>query len=208
MEVEVLPTDDCWINDSSANRDKNLNRKGLGIGRWEALNRSLLKFNLRDLDIDEGEVAHAELRLYGKALYAPCIAKAIQVGTDWNEESVTWNTQPPIYRSDGRYLIGETTNIPAELDWFSIPIDTFFVRRRWGRNLSLRLQGYEEAEDSYFYASDREEKGGAYAPRLILSTEAPAPPPPPEKPAVDWRMLLLPIGVAAVIAIAKKRWGR
>jgi len=207
MEVEVLPPDDCWINDFPENRDKNLNRKGLGIGRWEALNRSLLKFNLRDLDIEKDEVAYAELRLYGKALFTPCIAKAIQVSPSWNEESVTWNTQPSIYKSDGRYLMGETTNIPTELNWFSIPIDTFFVKRRWGRYLSIRLQGYEEAEDSYFYASDKEEKGGAYAPRLILSTESPAPPP-PEKPAIDWRMLLLPAGVAAVIAIAKKRWRR
>ena len=207
MEVEVLPTDDCWINNAPENRDHNFNRKGLAIGRWEDLNRSLLKFKLKGLDIDKDDVKYAELRLYGKALFTPCIARAIQVRSDWNEESVTWNTQPSIFKCDKRYLMGETTDIPTELNWFSIPIDVFFIKCRWGRNLSIRLQGYEEAEDSYFYASDKEEKKGKYAPRLILSTEAPKPPP-PEKPAVDWRMLLLPAGVAAVIAISKKRWRR
>ena len=200
MSVELTPTDDCWVNDFPENRDRNLDRKGLGIGRWEALNRSYLKFDLSKVPFAGEALKYAELRLYGKALFTPCLARVVQVSPAWNEETVTWNTQPSIYRSDGRYIMGETTEIPVEESWFSIPIDTFFVKRRWGRMLSMRIQGYEGAEDSYFYAYDKEEAGGTYAPRLFLSVAPPAPPkpPPPKPPWTGLASLAMGVGLLLV----------
>jgi len=172
MSVELVAVEDSWVNDFPDNRDANLNKMGLGIGRWNALNRSLVKFNLRDLPIAKEDVAAAEIRLYGRALYTPLVVEAHYTHTAWSETTVTWNNQPSptTYHWDDKAtsLMGKTTNVPTIEGWFSIPIEIAFIRLRWERYLSAILKGYEGPENSYCYAQDREAKKGVYAPKLIL----------------------------------------
>jgi len=174
--IELTAIADCWVN--SNNPDKNLNKNGLGVGRWIYLNRSLLAFDLRNILVDPAEISAAELRLYGKVLYTPLIVEAHYTATSWSETTVTWNNQPPPtkYHSpshpEGTSFMGSTTEVPSGAEgWFSLPIDIEFIQLRWGQKLWAILKGYEGAVDSYCYAEDREE--AAYAPRLILHTEAP-----------------------------------
>ena len=178
MSVELVAVEDCWVNDFPENRDRNLDKMGLGIGRWEALNRSYVKFDLSEVPFAREAVKYAELRLYGRALIKPCIVEAVHTWPSWREETLTWNTQPGTLKVDGKLVMGSTTDIPEEEGWFSVPIDLDFIYARWGRKLSIMLLGYEEPRDSYCYAYDKEEAGGAYAPRLIISTAPPKPPAP------------------------------
>jgi len=177
MSIELVAVEDSWVNDFPDNRDANLNRMGLGIGRWTALNRSFIKFNLRGLPVAKEDVVAAEIRLYGRALFTPLVVEAHYTHMAWSEATVTWNNQPSptTYHWDDKTtsLMGKTTNVPTTEGWFSIPIDIAFIRLRWERYLSAILKGYEDPDDSYCYAEDREAKKGVYAPRLVLYMEAP-----------------------------------
>jgi len=169
--VELTPIDDCWVHEGMP--DTNYNKKGLGIGRWVDLNRSLVMFLLEGLPISKDEVAKAELWLYGKAIHYPCIVEAHYSNWGWTEETVTWNTQPSLithhWDDKATSLIGSTTDIPTDTEgWYVVPLELEFIRLRWGRKLSMTLKGYEGAEDSYCYAEDKEASKGAYAPRLRL----------------------------------------
>ncbi len=164
---------DCWVNSNKP--DINRNKDGIGIGRLFYLNRALVGFDLDGLDINEEDVKSAEIRLYGKALRTPLIVEAHYTHTSWGETTITWNNQPPptTYHWDGgnTSLMGSTTNVPSAAEgWFSIPIEIAFIKNRWGRKLWAILKGYEGASDSYCYTEDRE--AGAYAPQLVLYTEA------------------------------------
>lgn len=188
--VTLTPTADCWVNDFPENLNHNFNGMGLGMGRWSALNRSLLKFDLENLPIAKEAVVSAELRLYGKSIVSPCIVEAIYTANGFNESLVTWNNQPlpTTYHWDGEgSLMGSTTNIPLAEGWYAVPLNPVFIKHRWNRNLFIILKGHEAAEDSYCYAYDREEEAGAFAPQLVLYTEAAPPPPPP--PSVGWLAL-------------------
>lgn len=109
--VELVVIEDGWV--SEANPGTNYNRKGLGIGRWKYLNRSLLKFDL-DIDVEEEEIKEAELRLYGKALFTPLVVEAHYTATGWSEATVTWNNQPPptTYHWDGEGPDGKHNRHP------------------------------------------------------------------------------------------------
>ena len=201
LPAELIAMGDCWVNDFPQNVDENLNGDGLGIGRWDALNRGLVKFELRDVGIEKEEVTAAELLLYGKALFTPLVVEAHYTATGWDEETVTWNNQPPptIHHWEGgdTSLMGSTTDVPSVAEgWFSIPIDVEFVRHRWGQILSAILMGHEGAEDSYCFTSDREEAGGAYAPRLVLRVGVP-----PVVPAAAWMLAPALVGVSMIIAV-------
>lgn len=171
MSVELTAMADSWVNDRLENRDKNFNGRGLGIGRWTWLNRSFVKFDLRDVPVDPEEISAAELRLYGRALFTPLVVEAHYTATGWGETTVTWNNQPPPtthhWPGGDTSLVGKTTNVPTVVGWFSLPMEIEFLRHRWGKTLSMILKGYEGAVDSYCYAEDREASAGAYAPAIF-----------------------------------------
>lgn len=179
MSIELTAIEDSWVNDRLENRDKNFNGVGLGIGRWVYLNRSFIKFDLRNIDIDPADIKAAELKLYGKALYTPLIVEAHYTGTSWSENTVTWNNQPPPTthhwpdNPEGTSLVGSTTDVPTVLGWFSLPLEVEFLRHRWNQTLSMILKGYEGAENSYCYAEDREANAGIYAPSIFQVPELP-----------------------------------
>jgi len=167
-EVELTPVADCWVNSNQP--DKKLNKMGHGVGVWGGnINRAFLRFSLTNLSIAKEEVVVAEIRLYGKYIQSEAEALAYYTAYGFGETTLTWSNQPPPSSYDGQSLMGRQRTIPAVLSWFSIPIDPVFVKHRWGTNFWVILKGTESPE-SYFYASDREDSGGAYAPKLILST--------------------------------------
>lgn len=174
MSYELKTIADCWVYKNKP--DTNFNKDLLAIGRWNYLSRSLITFDLRNVNIDPATIKAAELLLYGKALYTPLIVEALYTATGWSETTVTWNNQPPptTYHWEGgdTSLMGSTTQIPsASAGWYSIPLEVAFIKHRWNQKLHAILKGYETAANSYCYAQDKEASGGTYAPRLILHTE-------------------------------------
>lgn len=181
--VELVVIEDGWV--SEAKPGTNYNRKGLGIGCWKYLNRSMLKFDL-DIDVDPEEISSVELLLFGgkptDLKDVPAICEVHYTINPWHEEDVTWNNQPPptSYEDLGS-LMGSTTETPRDEAWFSIPLNIEFVKHRLGRRLNMILKGQEGTEDSYFYAKDKEGEQGAYAAKIIIQIGPPTPPPPDEE---------------------------
>jgi len=114
----LTPLVDACINSNQPNAV--LNKQGLGIGKWSYINRSLLKFDPKGLRMLANKINSVELRLYGKAQYPPVTVNAIFTGNNFNEQLVTWATQPAPSRLNGKSLMGFTSNIPTSLGWFSI----------------------------------------------------------------------------------------
>jgi len=185
---ETSPIKDCAV--LTIDPDRNWNKWGLAIGSWSGYRyRSFISFDLDALygDVNPDDVDSVELRLYGAAIF-PETAKAYvyYVIENWGENTITWNNQPNIARhtfSDGTTvsLLGKLDTIPfdatkSEKGWFSIPFNDGGVRLvkeflSHGKVLRIVLKGPENIPDAYFYAEDREEKKGAYAPTLALITE-------------------------------------
>lgn len=168
---------DCWANSFPNNVDSNLNAQGLGMGMWAGgLNRSFLMFYLHELSSDPDKLTKVELKLYGKRIHSTAKVYAYCTANSFDETTLTWNNQPPpsTYHWDGSgNLMGETGDIPDSEAWYTIPINPVFVKGRWNQGFLVILQGTEELE-GYCYASDKEEAGGAYTPKLVLTTgEAP-----------------------------------
>jgi len=169
------------------------------MGMWGGgLNRSFLMFKLLGASLDLNKLTKAELKLYGKRIHLTAKVHAHFMTDGFGETTLTWRNQPPPATLDWNgsgSLMGETSNIPDVAAWFTIPINPAFVKARINHAYFYAiLQGTEEPE-SYCYASDKEEAGGAYAPRLVLTVgEAP--------PAVDLKRIItatiLPIIIGGV----------
>ena len=167
----IVAVADCWANNLPNNVGSNLNGQGLGMGMWGGgLNRSFLMFKLLGLSLDLNQLTKAELKLYGCRIHSTAKTRAHFMTDGFSETTLTWGNQPPPVTLNGSgSLMGETSNIPDAKAWFTIPIDPIFVKARINRAyFYVILKGTEEPE-SYCFASDKEEAGGAYAPKLVLT---------------------------------------
>ena len=172
--IILAPLEDACVNSNKPTA--RLNGQGLGIGKWNYINRSLLKFSIKNLKLLPNSISSVELRLYGKALYTPITVNALFTVKNFKEKAVSWITQPPPSKLSGKDVMGSFSNVSTSLGWFYIPIDPVFLIARMGSDFLIILESNRESGvDNYCYAADKEGEpslGPQYAPKLAIKTRA------------------------------------
>ena len=185
---------------------------GYEAGIWN-LNktRSLLHFDLSSLG-NNIRITRAELRLYYTyALYLQeneqLRLKAYPLTAPWNEETVTWNTQPPY---DSQHLMGQTDVSTQVGTWITWNLDPNVVQdwiqhpnRNYGILLLSARENTKEVRLRQFVARDYND--ATKHPRLVIeyqrvtptptptATPIPTPTPTPRPPHVHVELSQIPL---------------
>ena len=130
---------------------------------------------------DDADVTGAQLKLYKESGTSGSV-KAYGINGDFNEGTVTWNTQPNLYSSPT-----VTTSVTSGDGWkyLDIPIFTLndAINYHHGVRLAICPTWTDCSHSLGFYSDDH-----SYQPKLVISYlgEEPEPtPPPPELPVED-----------------------
>ena len=156
--VELIPTDDATI--VLQDPDTNFNGDSLSADAKDGMRNFLMRFDASD--VPRGEVNSAVLRMYAMN-QEPAFGGTFVENrrTEWNEQTVTWNTAPA---SDGKVL-GSLMAVEYG-SYYTIDVTSAVIG---GSAVSFRVSSphFNEA----MYGS----KESDYKPRLIVQYSPPAP---------------------------------
>lgn len=154
--------------------------------------RSLIKFDLSSIPTN-ANITSAKLSLY----YNPTSTTAGQAGTnaswlqritsDWQENTVTWNTQPTVTTSGEASLAQSTTSNQDYLDInVKNMVNHMVSNPATNYGFLLRLQNETSLYSSMKFASS-DYSNASLHPKLVIIYDTVAPPPPDSTTCVAWQ---------------------